>query len=418
MSQLSTETRGLIARMQEKIPDLQVGLVPADAFYMRTVELPQGLTGDEAEAFIQLDMEGNSPFPMDQLAWGYLHSKDSARAVAYATPKARLKRLDISSIKDYYQLFPGFITLYGEQVEQPTIRFLSQCSVLSAIYLRPGESVPVRISSRRISGELHTDDVQLEARELLLPTLQLEDFECEDGLWLGQGSEILSDGSVRFLHRHVSANRSLGLKAHTIKLSGKSLWAVDLRDSAFADKESRVRQRSTLIWKSILAAMGAALLLLVLQAGNFALKGFSTLIDSKIAKIEPYAIRVENKMTLADKLTQSTEEDIKPFNLLEAINPLRPDSIFFEKVRCRSHDELEVEGNSTQGVTPVNAFADSIKQLPYVASVENNSQTIRNQTSFEFVIRFSEIPSLPEGGFIIPEEETEETPEAPEGGEG
>ena len=417
MSQLSTKTKGLITRIQEKIPDQQVGLVPADAFFMRMIELPKGLSSEEAAAFIQLDMEGNSPFPMDQLAWGYLQDKDSPNALAYATPKARLKRLDFTSIESYHQLFPGFVTLYRDPVETPTIRFLSQSGVVSALYLRPGQSVPVRILSMRIKGDLQTDDIQLETRKHLLATLKLEDYSCEDGLWLGQETEIASDGAVRFRHRHITDDRSLGLKDHIIKLPTKSLWAIDLRDSLFAAKESQIRQKSHFIWKSLQVAAGAAIVLLVLQIGNFGLKGFTRLIDAKIAKIEPYAIRVENKMTLADKLTQSTEEDIKPFNLLEAINPLRPDSIFFEKIRCRSYNELEVEGQSTQGVTPVNAFADSINQLAYVDSVENNSQTIRNQTSFSFVIRFSDIPPPPEGGFVIPEE-PEDAAESEEGGEG
>jgi len=413
MSQLSTKTKGIFARMKQKLPDQQVGLVPADAFFIRIITIPEGISGIEADAFLQLDMEGNSPFPMDQLAWGYLQSKDSPHVCAYATPKSRLKRLDFTSLEKYHHLFPGFISLYGDPVDKPLIRFLSQSGVVSAIYLRPGQSVPVKVLSRKIPGDLKTDDIQLETREQLRSSLDLEGYECEDGLWLGEGVELSSDGSVNLLHRHVSSRRSLGLKAHTIKLPTRSLWTMDLRDSLFAARESQIRQKSALIWKSLQVAMGIAIVLLVLQIGNLGLKGFTRLIDAKIAKIEPHAVRVENKMTLADKLTQSTEEDIKPFNLLEAINPLRPDSIYFEKVRCRSYNELEVEGASTQGVTPVNAFADSIKQLPFVESVENNSQTIRNQTSFDFVIRFSAIPPPPEGGFVIPEQSDEKE----EGGE-
>ena len=67
-------------------------------------------------------------------------------------------------------------------------------------------------------------------------------------------------------------------------------------------------------------------------------------------------------------------------------------------MRSRAFNELEIDGQSSEGVTPVNAFADSIKQLPFVASVENNSQTRNNQTSFEFVITFAEQPPAPPGG--------------------
>jgi hypothetical protein len=261
----------------------------------------------------------------------------------------------------------------------------------------------VKINSRKLGSEVLTDAFLLKARDQLAGSLNTTGYNCEDGLWLGQSIEVASDGEVYFVHRHIHEIRSLGLKTHILKLSGKKLWEVDLRGSAYAGRESNIRQKSALIWKSVKLGGTIALLLLLLQVATFGLKGFNGLVETKIARLEPHAVRVENKMTLADKLTQSTEEDIKPFNLLEAINPVRPDSIFFEKVRCRSFDELEIEGKSTQGVTPVNAFADSIQQLPFIRSIENNSRTIRNQTSFDFVIRFSKIPEPPESGFIIPD---------------
>ncbi len=410
MNQIHKDKGGWLARIRGKIPEQAVGLVPADAFFLRLINLPEGLPEAEQDAFVQLDMEGNSPFPIEQLAWGYLTHVDSPHAFAYATPYARLKAFEISNPESYYQLFPGFISLFGEQVEQPTIRFLCQRNTLSAIFLNPGQSVPVKITSHKLADEVVTDSVLLQARSQLLESLGTDGYACEEGLWLGQGIEVTSDGAVQFVHRHVHADQSIGLKTHILQLTGKALWHADLRGVAYASKESQIRQKSGFIWKALKFAAVAAVLLLLIQVATIGLKGFNHLVDTKIEKLEPHAIRVENKMTLADKLNQSTEEDIKPFNLLEAINPVRPDSIFFEKIRCRRFNELEIEGKSTQGVTPVNAFADSIKQLPFVSSIENNSRTVRNQTSFEFVIQFAEIPQPPDGGFIIPEEP--ETPEA------
>ena len=57
----------------------------------------------------------------------------------------------------------------------------------------------------------------------------------------------------------------------------------------------------------------------------------------------------------------------------------------------------------------MNAFADSIFQLPIVQDVKNNSQTRNEQTSFEFEITFSSLPEEPEGGFILPEEADEDS---------
>lgn len=408
MSQFTNQKSRMLARLQEKIPEQKVGLVPGDAFFTRKIDLPEGIPETDRMAFIQLNLEGNSPFPMEQLAWGYLEHPQAPFVYAYASPKARLKRLEIDHLEKYHQLFPGFITLYRDPVDEPTIRFVSQCGVLSALYLSPDHPVPAKIVSRRIVGELLTDDIQLEARQMLFASLQTDGHTCEDGLWLGEGVDVLSSGALAFRHRHVSKGKSRGIKLHELDLGEHTLWNSDLRDLGFAARESQVRKRSRLIWKSLQVAGWTAVLLLILQLLTFGLSGFKLLQEKKIRQLEPDAVRVENKFTLATRLTQSTEEDIKPFLLMEAINPLRPDSIYFDKVRSRAYNELQIEGNSSEGVTPVNAFSDSISQLPFVRSVENNSQTRNNQTSFELVITFSSMPPAPEGGFIIPDDSGED----------
>ncbi len=415
MSRIRNSTAGLLASLQEKLPEQTVGLVPADAFFVRKVELPEGLSGSDLTAFIRLDLEGNSPFPMDQLAWGYLQHPDSPHAFVYASPKARLKNLKIDTLESFYQLFPGFISLFGESSKEPRVRFLSQSGVISALFFEAGQTVPTRLISRKVKAELLTDDALLEARDALAENLSADPAELEEGLWLGEGYEIQPDGRVCFLHRHVHPGRSKGLKPHALQLSSQDIWAVDLRDEAYALREQTIRQRSHWIWRSLKAAGWVAAILLLLQVLNFGVKAYDALQMRKINQIEPMATRVENKLTLATRLNQSTEEDLKPFVLMEVINPLRPDSIFYEKVRSRAYNTLEIEGKSTEGVTPVNAFADSVSQLPYVDGVENNSQTRNNQTSFEFIITFSDMPPEPEGGFF-PEEvpSTEEiAPEEP-----
>ncbi len=409
MSPIASKLTQRLAGLQEKIPEQQVGLIPADAFFTRKVELPEGISREERLAFIQLNLEGNSPFPMEQLAWGCLEDPKSSHAFVYATPKARLRKLGIEAPESYFQLFPGFVSLFGTTPDRATIRFLSQNGVLSALYMEAGNPVPSRIQSRHIPGELLTDEAHLEARDAFLKSLPREDYRVEDGLWLGSGLEIDNDGSIEFRHRHLARGKSEGLLDNTLRLDDQGLWLADLRDEQYAGRERKVRQRSSLIWTSLRAGLWFALLLLVLQLGNFALLGLNKWRESRIHSVEPQATRVENKKTLAARLTQSTDEDLRPFLLLESINSLRPDSVFFDKVRSRAYNELEIEGQSAEGVTPVNAFADAIKKQDFVQSVETNPQTRTGQTSFELMITFSQMPPAPEGGFMVPPEGGEET---------
>lgn len=403
-------------QLKKRLPEKGVGLASADAFFTRRVDLPENLSWADKTAYIELFLEGNAPFPMDQLAWGFLEDDLSSFALVYATPRTRLKGLKMDDPGKFLQLFPGFITLFGETFERPTVRFLSQNGNLTALFFEKGNPVPEKVISRHIKEELLTDEVLLEAREKLEKSLKIQEYSIEPGLWLGEGMEIEGEGEFVFLHRHVSNKNPEPLKEHRLRLKGDQLWAADLRDGAYAGTERKSRQRSSVIWKSLKAAAITAAVLLFLQFFILGLSAFNALRENRIAELEPDATRVENKLTLAQRLTQSTEEDLQPFLLMEAINPLRPDSVYFDKVRSRAFNQLEVEGQSAEGVTPFNAFADSIGKLSYVQEVVPNPQTRNNQTTFELEITFSRLPPPPEGGFDIPEEEeaeeSEETEEA------
>lgn len=407
MSQLSGLISKSLGRLREKLPDRRVGLAPADVFFCRKVDLPENLSWEDKYAYIELALEGNAPFPMEQLAWGFLEHKETPFAFVYATPASRLRRIDIDPAENFFQLFPGFITLFGDTFDKPTIRFLCQNGVISALHLEARHPVPVKIISRRVAAELMTDDTLLEARRHLEDSLHTDGYTVEDGLWLGEGLEIQPDERIRFRHRHVCGGTPQGIRDTVLDLPEQSLWAADLRDSAYAARERVTRRRSRLIWKSLNAAVIAAIILLLFQLGTAGLSAYNAIQEQNLQELEPLAVRVENKLTLAERLTRSTEEDLKPFLLMEAINPLRPDAIFFDDVRSEAYNQLEIEGQSAEGVTPVNAFADSIKQLEFVQSVENNSRTRNNQTSFELIITFASLPPEPAGGFYIPDEEEE-----------
>lgn len=405
MSFLLKQWSTLAQHVRQRLPDHQAALVPGNVFFCRKIELPENLAWSETQAYLELALESNAPFPIEQLAWGFLYDPGSAFAFVYATPKGRLKNLGFELPGNSVQIFPGFVSIFGPTVSEPTLRFVSQNGILSACFLEAKNPVPSKVISLPIRDELLTDDALIAARKSFLESNEESSYAPEDGLWHGEGIQLSADNVPAFTLRHVSDATPKPLWKNSLEVSSDTLWAADLRDANFAASEKTKRQRSCWVWNSLRIAAIAVVALLVGQAAVLGLNAYDSMVQKDLRELEPQATRVENKLTLADRLTRSTEEDLRPFLLMEAINPSRPDSIYFNDVRSRAYNELEIEGQSAQGVSPVNAFADAIEKLQGVASVENNSRTRNNQTSFEFIITFDKLPEEPEGGFVIPDED-------------
>lgn len=411
MSQFTAIKEQILETIQRKLPDRSLCLVPDDAFFTVSVDLPEDLSWADTVAFIDLAIESRAPFPMEQLLHGFLICSQTRRAFAFAAHKMRLRRIGIEDPEHFFHLFPAFLALHGQSFPEPTIRFLADHANLTAVCYPAHSTVPDHLKVLPL-GENTLSPVDLRtARAQLLQSCP-QGYAPESAIFQLTKAEVLpSEQPFLQLTSFPDHGGEPEAVSAALPLTGDTLWAADLRDAAFIQRERAARHRSRTIWRSLKAAAVAAVLLLLLQIANASLAAFNAYRESQFVELEPAALRVENKLTLASRLTQSTEEDLQPFLLMEAINPIRPDTVYFDEIRSRAYNQLRTEGFSTEGVTPVNAFADSIRQLPFVQSIENNVQTRNNQTSFELVITFSEMPPSPQGGFQIPKEEPEESEE-------
>ncbi|MGY8693056.1 MAG: hypothetical protein ACKVGW_02530, partial [Verrucomicrobiia bacterium] len=51
---------------------MQVIAAPSQLFFCRRIEIPEDVTEDEREGFVQLQLESLSPFPLEHLQFGYV----------------------------------------------------------------------------------------------------------------------------------------------------------------------------------------------------------------------------------------------------------------------------------------------------------------------------------------------------------
>lgn len=409
MASIGDITQPQWQKLKDRIPQRDICLAPADAFFCECIEIPEDVPASEIRPFAELSLEGASPFPLEQMAWGFLHAEDSPHLLVYATPKNRLARIGLSELNKWHHVFPGFSSLFGKTWDRPVIVFLSQTGSISALYYEAHQSVPCRVISRPVGADLLTDEAILKAKEKLLAQLpEVDDFELDPGIYIGAGSHVHSDHRCSFNHRYLKQGHETEL-THSIPLAENELWPIDIRDPEFAAAEGKSRALGKRLWTGLIAASATAAILLIAQLAFFALESWNGMRERQIQSMTPAVSRVEHTQTLVDRLTQSVEQDIHPFYMLQAINAERPQSVFFSKVGARAYNRLEVEGESTEGVSTVNRFADTLQASSTIREVINNSQTRVGRTSFELLITFDRDSTRGEVELIDPEESDDDS---------
>ena len=152
---------------QESVPDLPMGelrditlRIPGECFFCETINLPSSppVENDNkskdriskwdnyiSDIFNQADF---SPYPVEQLAWGYHFCEITRKALIFATPLGKLRQLGWQNLELFRRVFPSFISLLGKSYDTPTAIFLLFDESLSLACFDGQSTVPDHLDSR------------------------------------------------------------------------------------------------------------------------------------------------------------------------------------------------------------------------------------------------------------------------------
>ena len=411
---MSVFVEDLKSRIRARIPERRILLAPTDTFYSHRFEIPEDVAPADRRGAIALLLEGESPFPMEHLHWGFLFDAKANRAFVYAAPHARLAKLGMNNLEGFFHAFPGFVTILGDTFTRRTVRFVAENGSVAAVYFEPGESIPARVSARRVNDEFMSNEAVLATRAKLAKAVPGgEEWAVEEGVFVGEG--IFVEGERRIVCRHrrllptdnADADTTPGepgedtpaatgeIRERPLALDHNAVWDADIRPPEWGAKTRKDRRTSRYIFKATVAAVYFLGFLLLLQGFHFGLGLYNANRAERIAADQPRVQRINDTWALASRLTQSTEQDLAPFRMLELINGVRPESVYFTRVRATVYNELRIEGLAN-AVAPVNAYADRLNRLDYIGSAETVVETREDRTRFDLVVRFSEIPRAEE----------------------
>lgn len=357
----------------ESVPLPDVLVLPAEYFFIEKVEVPTALAPAELADFAELSMEAVSPFPLDQLRWGFLIAPDSQHLLIYAALKERLKLAGHTELETYTWVLPDFTTLQGARFTRDTEVVLEGEHYTTSFLLPSGEASPENIRSLPAGSDtpcstgqsIHLKLLAVELSEQSIPTFKFETIgeSPADGAW----SPLEPDEA--------------------------SLWNADIRTSSFKDVERSARRTTSLVTRVMGYAAIFAIVLVVLEgllfAGGFWLKTRTAKIDEQATSVR----RIEDKQSLLNKLDQVAQNELRPIAMLTAANEVRTalgtTGIEYDETIIDSSNRLTIEGKANT-INELNLYTESLRQSGKFQLAEDPKYITRDsKTTFTVTLDYT-----------------------------
>ena len=357
----------------ESVPLPDVLVLPAEYFFIEKVEVPTALAPAELADFAELSMEAVSPFPLDQLRWGFLIAPDSQHLLIYAALKERLKLAGHTELESYTWVLPDFTTLQGARFTRDTEVVLEGEHYTTSFLLPSGEASPENIRSLPAGSDtphskgqsIHLKLLTVELSEQSIPTFKFETIgeSPADGLW----SPLEPDEA--------------------------SLWNADIRPSSFKTVERSARRTTSLVTRIMGYAAIFAIVLIVFEGllflGDFWLGTRTAKIDEQATPVR----RIEDKQSLLNKLDQVAQNELRPIAMLTAANEVRTalgtTGIEYDETIIDSSNRLTIEGKANT-INELNLYTKSLRQSGKFQLAEDPKYITRDsKTTFTVTLDYT-----------------------------
>lgn len=380
--------------------------IPGEHFFCDTIEYPSSLKPDKFEDFVEFVLnEGNfSPYPAEQLAWGYQADEGSGRIFIFATPFPKLRQLGWQDLEYFRRVFPSFISLLGKEYTEPTLAFMLYEDTLSAGAFQPDSNVPDLLYSLALDEDEQDESIE-HARGKLLSLFDLENYQISKDILVAQEVSRTKEGFFRFEHDWLDGKDTDLEMEQDVLVDADALWTSDLRHRDFKNTEQSNRKSSRARWKGMIAwSFGAVALLLafaVIKIMGVKLED-KKLLSQKMAAEVPMVI---DSQKLLEKLRQNKLGGIDPFGSLIRFAEHRgggPDdpNLWFSLAHFESRNEVVLEGEG-KTIEAINNFIESLKknnvaeiQLGRTGDEKRVIKSGKGKTTFDIEFKLiEEVPS-------------------------
>ena len=158
-----------------------------------------------------------------------------------------------------------------------------------------------------------------------------------------------------------------GSKIETI-VSRETLWTMDLRDPDSIEHAKLEERQNGLIWK---IALGMAVVFMLLIFGEFAWLGSRAYVNLRNGWNEeqaPTVAMIGSRQSTVFELEDFQNSDLKPFDMLIAIEPFMSDAVTFTRVETNGPNSLKAFAEATSN-GQANNFKARLERFDKIESV-------------------------------------------------
>jgi hypothetical protein len=351
-------------------------LLPGERFFVRRIQLA---ADSPIPAQVELAVEAISPFALEHLYFGYVPDEARRHALVYAAYRRNFSAQEQSAWAEAKYVLPAFLLWTQTRRLSPG-----------------GQSAQVRASSAGLEGVAWDDASELPAVVLCRSAKDDETAEAQAALIaeLAQRSPVPPDAIAMVTGEMAAAliekdglAITCGAQASGTFTAG-NLATADVRDKQVLVDQRRAAARTRHAWRTFATAVTALAACLVLE---LALGGGRLLLARKrqaLAARAPEVGRIESAQNLAARLEKMSAQQLRPFEMLAAINQPRPASVEFLRVSTNGPLKLSVEAQ-TANAGDLRTYETALHQVDGIQDVELRDPRMRDgRTSFSLEVSF------------------------------
>lgn len=370
-------------RDEESVKSTPLMFVPGEYFFIERISIPEEVLPKDLDSFLEIRLEGISPFPLDQLYWGYIHDQLERSLFLYAMYVGRLTLEEKERVlgDEVSYVFPSFIVGFGYKYSEPTINLIVSGTSISAIYWN-SDNLPMQVETIGI-GEFED-----KGREVLLKNLDLEGYVVEAGYWNLEKAEILADRSVRFESSYHAEGASKPDHIFILNEKKGATWNADIRPKELTKVKHKEQRINRILWIATLACLLAFGILVVGEVLAFTGKAYLNTKKALVAKQAPRVKIIEGQESLAQKIEQISQNYYTPFRMLELLNTSRPKKVYFTSVTLGNQNNLVIDGVAAS-VDDLNKYTEDLNASGLVEKHEVGQIVSRQgRVTFKMDVKF------------------------------